>query len=211
MNIYFRFLVLLISGYLFFGCHKKNNNVQPASAVSTMFNDNFVNNNNNWYEVNNDSIYVQVQNDSLFINNNCVVDAWDIFQYIAVDTTLNFSIKATITWKKGVTNHGFGLIWGFQNVLAYRYEFEIVQSGEYIVAMEQNGTYTNLANWTISNAINPKTNVLEIEKNGKQYIFYINGTQVFSTPYKPLLGYGIGFIVNNSQEVAITNLNVTQW
>jgi hypothetical protein len=210
MNIYFRFSILLISGYLFFGCHKKNNDAQPSSTVSTVFNDNFVNNKNNWYEINNDSIFIQIQNDSLFMNNNCVVDAWDVSQYIEFDTTKNFSIKATMTWKKGATTHGFGLIWGFQNYLAQKYEFEIAQNGQYMVAIEQNGMDTFLVNWTISNTINPKTNVLEIEKSGKQYIFYINGTQVFSTPYKPILGYGIGFKVNNGQEVAITNLNVTQ-
>jgi hypothetical protein len=211
MNIYIRFSILLISGYLFFGCHKKNNEAKPAPTVSTVFNDNFVNNKNNWYEINNDSIYVQIQNDSLFINNNCVVDSWYISQNIEVDTTKNFSIKATMTWKKGATTHGFGLIWGFQNVSAYRYQFLIAQNGQYVVEIiNQNGTYTNLANWTISNTINPKTNVLKIEKNGKQYIFYINGTQVFSTSYRPMLGYGLGFLVSHGQEVAITNLNVTQ-
>jgi len=215
MNPYYQLSIFVVSSSLLFGCHK-NNDAQPSPTVTTLFNDNFANNNNGWDQFNVDSAYAQIQNDSFFIYNMTVGESYDLYKLIEVDTTKNFSIKSTITWKSGAINQAFGLIWGFgsQDYKTDKYQFLIFQNGQYLVDVERSGTYTYLTgvNRIISNTINAKSNVLQIQKIGKQYYFYINGSQVFTTTYyQPIFGYGMGIRVYSGLEVAVTNFNVSQW
>jgi hypothetical protein len=203
-----RFAPLIFMLSFLFSCQK--NNVQPSPTITTAFNDNFTNNNHDWYESNTDSSYVQIQNDTFFISNKIAGESWNVWKLIQIDTTKNFAIKATITWKSGVTNYGYGLMWGLSNVNTH-YGFEICVNGAYLIYSEQNGIRTYLVNWTASNYIQAKSNVLEVQKENGKYQFYINGNEVFSTAYQPFFGFGTGFIVNDVQGVAINNLNITQW
>ncbi len=191
-------------------CAKKGHSPQTSNVHRSVFRDDFRDNSKIWYQKNNDSVYVNINSDSLFFTNKTIYPSYCIAQSVLIDEEKNFSIKASIKFKEGIENFGYGITWGRKNWDNF-YSFLISKNGTVRVVYVINGYFTPIQDWVYSGYVNSKINEIEVRKEGSQYLFRINGNTLVKKPYQPLLGNDIGFHIDNNLSISVDYVDVTQW
>lgn len=204
ISIYFLIILLILNS-----CKEKNT-PSPSPKIIQVFRDDFKDNSKEWRIISSDTINTSITNDSLFISYQGNNTGWEKWLSIKIDTTKNWSIKSTITWKSGQTNFGYGLIWDKKDAKNGNY-FNLTSNGFYQIGICKNGEYNYLKNWSYFYVINPFNNTLEIKKEGNTLYFIINNKIAHSTKNIPLLNNGIGFVVFGKMKVAFDYLDVSEW
>ena len=127
-----------------------------------------------------------------------------------INETKDFKISAELTKINGIDDNGFGLIWGSKDE-NNEYEFVISGNGQFKVIEWRNGTKKDLVAWTFYSNIQKwdgVTNRLRIERRGELIKFFINDHYVSVIPTVENFGNRIGFVINETMEVAFNYLTL---
>jgi ribosomal protein L21E len=128
---------------------------------------------------------------------------------VVIDTNKDFIISTKMNHVSGITNHGYGLVFGRDATGNFQY-FQISADGHFQVGGLKNKQWRTVKNWTKSKHIltGNNTNTLQMEKRGDIVNFYINGYFVHKMNFQTFAGNYLGFIVNRKQKVGVSNLTV---
>ncbi|MFM9840469.1 MAG: OmpA family protein [Cyclobacteriaceae bacterium] len=121
--------------------------------------------------------------------------------YPFIDHTKDFSLEASFIQKDGLTDDGFGLVWGRagNNYNSFR----ITSNGYFKIGSTKNKS--NINEYARYEKIKPEgqANSLRIEYRSKKLYCYINDEEVASIKSLPIFGNGIGFINSAAMVVEI--------
>ena len=173
------------------------------------FSDQYNDNSNNWFVANDENKAFSIKNGKYYLKHKRNEKGWATYDNQYIDTSRDFEIETKIDKINGVTNYGYGLIFGKKGDNDFR--FYISSSGYYKVARMVNNSEQIIQKWVMSSYVNTgnlKSNTLKVKKEAAYYKFYINDNYVFQTPFENFYGNDMGFVVYNNQEVAIDYLRV---
>jgi outer membrane protein OmpA-like peptidoglycan-associated protein len=124
-----------------------------------------------------------------------------------IDPVKDFTITADLIQKSGLTDGGYGIVWGASDI---NYNlFMVTSSQEYVV---YSGDPAQIKKWKTSPAIKPlgETNQLRVEHTSGKLSFYINNTKV--EEQKEFLHYGswTGMLIFSQMQLAVDNFNINQ-
>jgi hypothetical protein len=212
---------LVLSVFLvFISCKKKHDDTQAspvvpdpvfqkatASKLNPIFRDDFDDNRNNWRIHNNDTVVTSISNGYLNFQNGTVYSGYYIDFPIPFDATKDFTITSSITKISLADDWGFGVVWGASN--GKMFQMMITQTGFYKIENWDGTTDVIIKDW--SKCVVNATNKIQIFKQGGTYFFFLNDVNVFSCPFQPLYGHGIGFVVFNQKDaIEVDYLEVDQ-
>lgn len=182
------------------------------SQETIIFEDNFFDNKNAWPVRNTDEVFLSVDKGSYTVEHKREEEAWLIWKTINLDQNSNFKINVQLRHVSGISNKGFGVVWGMKDVDNYL-TFNISDNGYFRFAKEENNSWMNIIEWEKHSAIqeNNRLNNLVIEKKDLTYYFYGNNVLLKSYSYLPFMGDKIGFIVWGTQRFLIDRIVVTQF
>jgi len=183
-----------------------NNNTAKGDVV---VNEQFNNNSNNWLENDNDDTRYKVKYGKYYFKHKKNTSGYSTYISKYFDSSKEFEIETKIEKISGVTNYGYGLLWGKKDKNSFR--FYITGNGYYKIVRNVNGEEEQIIKWTKTSEIktgNGSSNTLKIKKQGNAYKFYINNRYVNQIDYEPLYGDKMGYVVFNDQEIAVDYLTV---
>lgn len=130
-------------------------------------------------------------------------------QSVTIDTNKDFIISTKMNHVSGITNNGYGLIFGRDGNNNYQ-TFQVSADGHFRVLRLRNNQWQTIQKWTKSKHIltGNNTNILQIEKRGDVVNFYVNGYFVHKTNFEAFAGHYLGFGVHRKQKVGISELTV---
>ncbi|HQQ97789.1 MAG TPA: OmpA family protein [Cyclobacteriaceae bacterium] len=197
----FTFLILFLSGLTLI-----------ASGQSPTVNDEFDDERYGWWTGESNGGSQRIANGKLQLNSPA--GGWASSINVYVDLKEDFRLAANITQTGGVSNKGFGLMWGYNKVRnSYNY-FVIASTGYYFI-----GSTDKVANnlkpgkgWVQSSVVNPlgKANQIEVEQSAGVLHFIINGTEVDQYPAFPWDGTAIGIINYDQMNLEIDHYRFSQ-
>ncbi len=173
------------------------------------FSDQYSSNTNKWYTSNDEKKDFSIKNGKYYLKHKRNEKGWATYNDTYIDTNKDFEIETKIDKISGVTNYGYGLIFGKKGDSDFR--FYISSSGYYKIARMVNNSEQVIQKWTTSTYVNTgnlKSNTLKVKKQNGYYKFYINGSYVYQTDYEAFYGDELGFVVYNNQEIAIDYVRV---
>jgi len=196
-NIVFFFLVLSFLGF---------------SQSTYVYQEEF-NNTNNWPTGNNDTRELSVYNGRYYFEHKRTTESWKVSTAdFSLSDSDDFEIETSIQKISGVQDYGISFLYDYKDENNYK-EFGITANGYYRVAESVGGTYSTLQAWVASTALktgNYGTNVLKITKKGKTVTFYINGTYVYTTTHKSIVGKKLAFQLYRNQKISVDYIRVTK-
>lgn len=173
------------------------------------FSEQFIDNSNEWFEGSDDKKDFKVKNGKYYLKHKRTEKGWATYDDHYIDTSKDFEIETKLDKISGVSNYGYGLIFGKKGDNDYR--FYISSSGYYKVARMLNDKEQVIQKWTSTTYVNTgnlKSNILKIKKEDGKYKFYINDNYIYQTEFESFYGNELGFVVYNNQEVAVDYLRV---
>ncbi len=173
------------------------------------FSDQFNSNANNWFTASDEKKDFSIKNGKYYLKHKRNEKGWTTYDDHYIDTKRDFEIETKIDKISGVTNYGYGLIFGKKDDNEFR--FSISSNGYYKVARRVNGKEQLMQKWTTTehvNTGNSKSNVLKVKKENNYYKFYINGNYVYQTEFEDFYGDDMGYVVFNNQEIAVDYLRI---
>ncbi|WP_439127338.1 hypothetical protein, partial [Polaribacter sp.] len=194
-----------------------NNNFNTTDNITTFnysdsgyhFSEQYTSNNNSWFEKSDTNIDFKINKGKYYLKHKRTEKGWSTYIDKDIDTSKDFEIETKIDKISGVTNYGYGLIYGRKNDDDFR--FYISSSGYYKIVRVVNNKEQIIQKWTTTSHVktgNQKSNVLKLVKEGSSAKFYINNHFVHSTDFEQFYGNKIGYVVYNNQEIAIDYLRV---
>ena len=175
---------------------------------SEVYHEKFDEINNKWWTGETESNTVSLENGSLILNK--LTDGFIYFPYtLAFDEEQDYSIRAEMTQLSGITNHGYGIIWGAYDV-DNLYYFIVSSNQMYSVYKSTEEGWVPIKDWTDFDSINEMgaKNIIEIVQKNKRLHFKINNNIVFDTTGVDFFGDIVGFTVNNKMKVAVDDFKV---
>ncbi len=191
--------------FLFFIISSLNINAQISTVV---FNDEFLNNQNNWYLSNTPEGLTKIDKGRYLMEGKMLGKAITSTVPVNFNNINDFKIATEITKINGIDDNGFGLVWGSADP-NNEFEFVISGNGQFKVIEWRNGQSKDLIPWTFNSVINRwdnSTNRLRIEKRGNIIKFYINDYYVARINAVPNFGNKIGFVINESMKISFNYL-----
>ena len=173
------------------------------------FSDQFSDASNSWFTADDDKKRFTIKDGKYYLKHKRKEKGWATYIERNIDTQRDFEIETKIDKIAGVTNFGYGLIFGKKDGNDFR--FYISSSGYYKIARIINNSEQIIQKWTTTSTVhsgNQKSNTLKIKKQNGEYLFYINDTYVYKMEFEPFYGDDLGFVVYNDQEIAIDYLRV---
>ncbi|MBI9042219.1 caspase family protein [Lutibacter sp.] len=174
------------------------------------FNEQFSSNSNYWPTGSNEYINTYLQDGNYYFNQFQKSAGQYKTIYAPIDSYKDFEIETELTKLSGEDNSGYGLIFGRKDA-NNQYLFNISGTGFYRISKYDNGTYTNIIDWTASETIhknNGIANKLTIKKENNKYLFYINDTFINEIPYTAFFGNNIGFVAFTEQKFAVNYVTI---
>ncbi|WP_299463052.1 hypothetical protein [uncultured Microscilla sp.] len=182
-----------------------------GSLKHAPFFDDFDNNQHGWYEFDEKEATGKIEKGQLFFSHHRTTGSWSLWNTVKINETKNFSIEAKIRFLGGFTKHGYGIIWG-ANDLENKYFFIVTSLGFYTIRKVEAGKIKDIKPWTPNVYINQgnSENTFTIKKAGNSMLFYINQELLFVSDNYPFLGDKIGFTLAHNMKIAVDYLKVTQ-
>lgn len=207
-----------------FTSNNNSNNNAPVVQVpantggsSVLFYEDFQSFQNNWYSnydfKDSNYIYISTLDDPenhfyLFRNRKYNSGYIVPIPYTSIPSS-GYSIEITAKHHDGVENSGYGIKFGgsgWQSV----YNFNISANGFYRISKKQNGTYSDVVDWTTTSALNTgftSSNRIEVRVYSNYSEFYINGSYIRRLDITPF-GTTAGLEVYNNQTVDFDDLYI---
>ncbi|EAY24550.1 hypothetical protein [Microscilla marina] len=181
------------------------------SLKQAPFFDDFDNNQHGWYEFDEKEATGKIEKGQLFFSHHRTKGSWSLWNTVKIDETKNFSIEAKIRFLGGFDKHGYGIIWG-ANDLENKYFFIVTSLGFYTIRKVEAGKIKDIKSWAPNVYINQgnNENTFTIKKAGNSMLFYINQELLFVSDNYPFFGDKIGFTLAHNMKIAVDYLKVTQ-
>jgi len=176
-----------------------------------VFYDSFNDNSNQWFVNNHDEYTTTLENGSYVIDHKMEEGSWFFYNSIPFNSNGDWVIESNIKQVSGITNHGYGILWGAKDS-ENAYCFIATGGGSYMIYKYSDGQYSPIQPWTDAlTAINPTgfVNKFTLKKVGSKWSFYINDQFLISTDAEKFMGDRIGFVVNNRMKISIQDLKVS--
>ncbi|HVX50130.1 MAG TPA: hypothetical protein VHB48_08225 [Chitinophagaceae bacterium] len=171
--------------------------------------DNFDNNNHDWaVNTSGDAIYT-INSGKYVMENFDGKVRWSAL-HVKLDGSNDFAISCVTSHNSGVTNSGYGLMFGGKDNDNY-FVFDIANTGYYRLYEEHNGSITYLINWTKTSYVNQDNyvnNILKVQRSGSTWNLYVNGNWVNSYTARYFYGDLAGFIKSGNQRIEFDNFEV---
>ncbi|MFC1608495.1 SUMF1/EgtB/PvdO family nonheme iron enzyme, partial [Candidatus Latescibacterota bacterium] len=169
-------------GYTFTPVSQTFTNVttnQTQDFAWSLFEDTFASNANTWIEKDTEDVRLQVEGGKYVFEHKRESGSWVVLKSLLFDMDSDFSIETTLIHESGVTNAGYGLLFGALDTINYYY-LRISGGGYFSFVKRINSENTNIIASTKSENINTgdATNTLTVRKIENQIQFFINDTQV---------------------------------
>ena len=203
------------SGSLFSKKHetaKKNTN-QPKPVrkkrYTVLLVENFSDNNFKWPVGSKKERELKIRNGKYYFRHMQSNEGYTISKAIkGFSAGVNFKIDITAKHISGITNNGFGIVWGKQGKNSHH--FRISDNGYFKLSKNVNGKFVDISGWKKSGKINKKNglNRLSVEKRGNTLYCYINGARVYQSAFEPFRGNRVGFRIDKNQAVEFDNVIV---
>ena len=129
------------------------------------FSDQFTDNTSEWFEGSDDKKDFKIKNGKYYLKHKRTEKGWATYDDHYIDTSKDFEIETKLDKISGVSNYGYGLIFGKKGDNDYR--FYISSSGYYKVARMLNDKEQVIQKWTSTTYVNTgnlKSNILKIKK-----------------------------------------------
>lgn len=191
-----------------------------TDKLSQVLDENFENTQSKWSVWENEASAAQIDKGNYRVNikGNTYSTVWLPVPAIAADQSKDFSIETKIFLNSSDTGNAassFWLLWGVGNDGKDFYAFGIYPDGKYKYGRQVNNEWGPISGSIASASVNAgikKTNVIRVEKRGKDIFFFVNGAEVNKEKYEHFNGShaGIGIQVFNKQIVDVDYLKVFQ-
>ncbi|MBC8385054.1 MAG: hypothetical protein H8E57_06010 [Candidatus Cloacimonetes bacterium] len=183
------------------------NETQTGSELPLFLNEEFSDNTNEWLVDDDEDILIKIENGRLHYQHKKEETGYYTWNYFLLDEFEPYSIATTIHWIEGTENHGYGLLWGMEDIENY-FSFEITRNGYYRITGMEFGEWKEYKGWTQSDHINSTTgiNKIGIGNSGENLNFYINDNYVDQMKDEVFYDDGIGFVIWKNQTIEIENL-----
>lgn len=184
----------------------KNNTKGSKTILFEGFNDN----KNNWSTKDDSNVRLAIQGGDYIMDHKRENGGWAATINRKIDLSRNFRITGQIKKVSGVQNNGFGLVFGKENN-SNQNMFLISGNGSYKILKFENGTESQIKNWTNSNHIktgNGKYNYLKVQKVGSAYKFFINSNLVHTSYSVKFYGNSTGFALYDKQKINVGYLSM---
>lgn len=183
---------------------KKSYNNTVVSDGENIFEDDFYSNKNNWSLKN--GSYVSSGYYYLNANSNATSTST---KYINIDTSKDFEIKGRfMRLSGGKTSNLQSLIWG-AGVTKKNY-FGFTADGSYRISYYDGSKYHAHKDWTRNSSVSKYGyNEMKIRKVKSRMYFYLNGTYLYSMPFKSFYGNNFGYQASTSTKLKIDYLYVS--
>ncbi|WKD86545.1 hypothetical protein KCTC32516_01921 [Polaribacter huanghezhanensis] len=195
------FLAFFLSTFAFIA------NAQLTGSV--ILEDNFTSNKNNWAESSDNSATLEIKNNRYYFEHKRKSGGWSSTKVVDINTNKDFEIEAQFLKISGISNHGYGFVFGRKDS-NNQFVFKITAGGSYSIDQYIGGKFTALKGWTKSDHIktgNYAYNTLKIKKENGFIKFYVNDRYLTLFTYKPFFGNRLGFVIYNDQKIAVNNLS----
>lgn len=192
-------------------CWWANPTYSQDSIKKAPFFDNFDNNQHGWYEFDEKEATGKIEKGQLFFAHHRTKGSWSLWNTIEIDQSKNFSIEAKIRFLGGFDKHGYGIIWGANN-LENKYFFIVTSLGFYTIRKVEGGKVKDLKAWTPNVYIHQgnATNTLTIKKVGTSMLFYANNELLYAADNYPFFGDKVGFTLAHQMKIAVDYLKIEQ-
>jgi outer membrane protein OmpA-like peptidoglycan-associated protein len=154
----------------------------------------------------------KIENGKLMLNTPTGGWALSIYPYVA--TGEDFRLEATFTQTGGITNKGFGLMWGYNKVRQNENYFLIASTGYYFIGSSDKdpNQVKPKKEWVQSAVVKPlgSTNHIAIEQISGVIHFFVNYQEVGQFPAFPWDGTGIGIINYDQMNLEVDHFRFTQ-
>ena len=182
-----------------------------TAGETVVLSEDYGNNARKWFEKADSFYSMKIVNGKYVLD---IMNGGTYATYIPVDlkNSADFSVSINSTHLDGVTNNGFGLCFGGEN-MRNLFAFSISADGHYNLRKYESGSYTDLIKWKASDAIkkeNNNDNVVTLKKQNLKWKFYINNQLADSLDALPFMGYEFGMLVSDKQKIAFDNLVIKQ-
>ena len=174
-------------------------NMPPDTLLYDLFKDN----KNDWQVYDNDNSSAKVNMGTYLITRKSSSGTSNFMKYLFMNASTDYYIESAMTQQTGVTNNGFGLLWGAQDG-SNIYFFNIASDGYFCAYGYNNGIYIYLIPWRKLNNIKPlgKENKLAVQRKGSHLYFYVNDVRAGECEDNQIKGPYLGFSVNMNMSVA---------
>ena len=185
---------------------------KPArkKSYTVLLSENFSDNNFKWPMGSNKKREFKLRNGKYYFRHKQESQGWTVSKEIkGFGAHKNFKIQATARHISGITNNGFGIVWGKEGNSSHH--FQLSANGHFKLSKTVNGKFVNITGWKKSSKINKanKSNRLSIEKRGNILYCYINGASVYKSAFEPFGGNRVGLRIDKNQAVEFDNVIVT--
>jgi len=169
----------------------------------------FSDNKRAWSEKNTETYTTKVSDGMYHIDRKAEKNSSYFKQHIFIDQAEDFSIETKYKQNSGVTNNGFGLVFGYKDIDNF-YTFIISGDGHFQLSYYEKDVFTKVQKWKKFSSADKmkKFQVMTFEQQGSTWKFLIDGEMIFETAKKPFYGSKLGFVVHAKQSFSIDYLKV---
>ncbi len=173
------------------------------------FFEDFKDNRNQWHQFDEADASGKIEKGKYFFTHRRTKGSWSLWNTIKIDAEKDFTIEAKIQFLGGFDAHGYGLIWGAQD-LENKYFFLVTSRGFYTIRRMEGGKVKDIKPWTANAYIKQgnQENILKITRLGKNLLFYANNELIFATDFQPFFGNEMGFTLARNMKIAVDYLKV---
>jgi hypothetical protein len=190
---------------------KTTNWPEPAKKTyyTVLLSEDFSNNSRKWPVANDEKKEFRVTYGKYYFAHKRDKSGWYVSQNIkGFNAYKDFKIDANARHIKGITNNGFGIVWGIKDKNSFH--FQISANGYFRLAKNVNGKFVNISGWKKSSKVIKGNNLnrLGVAKRGNILYCYVNGARVYQTAFEPFSGSRAGFRVDKNQAIEFDNFVV---
>jgi len=195
--------------------HKTNDKIaswpEPSrkTGYTVLLSEDFSNNRLKWPVASDEKKEFKVSDGKYYFSHKREKSGWYVSQKIkGFNAYRDFKIDVTAKHLSGITNNGFGIVWGIEGKNSFH--FQISANGYFRLAKNLDGKFINVSGWKKSSKVIKanRLNRIGVEKRGNTLYCYINGTSVYQTAFEPFNGSRVGFRVDKKQAAEFDNLIV---
>ncbi|MCX6146773.1 MAG: OmpA family protein [Candidatus Kapabacteria bacterium] len=181
------------------------------SQNTISFEEKFNDNKRDWYITDQPTSSTSISDGHYRIKINMESGIWKLKQELFIDPSKDFTIEAQMKQVSGISNHGYGIVWGSKDDNNL-YTFIVSSDGHFLIYFTKDGKFNEINPWTESKEIKPlgETNILTLKKTSKDWEFFINSKSVYTCSSKKLMGSYSGFVVNNTMTIDVENFLIKQ-
>ncbi|TAE01269.1 MAG: caspase family protein [Bacteroidetes bacterium] len=187
--------------------NNENSNAQTLVMLET-----FADNANNWKIVDNEISYTMMDNGFYVIQRKKETGSSFYTSEAFFDKNSDYEIESSLRQLNGITNHGFGLVWGMSDTNNFN-AFIVNSNGAYSIYYYKEGQIYEVKSWTNEiDKIFPlgKLNKLKIKRIGSNVAFFVNDKLVYTSPMPDFLGTKVGFVVHRNMVISADNFAIRQ-